>query len=163
MERRKYSWPFIWKIFEKKFHEIPKIKTWICHSSSTTYIALTLYLDFSGGSDSKESACSAGDTGLIPGWGRSPGEENSNPLQNSCLENSMDGGAWQAPIHGAAKSWTEWLTLLVIWAKAQCQIVLHPDWVKAISPQCRWLPRAKVNPLCTEKTLYIALYYLCKV
>ena len=45
-----------------------------------------------GGSDGKESACSAGDLGLIPGWERSPGE-NGNPLQYSCLENPMDGGA----------------------------------------------------------------------
>ena len=52
-----------------------------------------------GGSDSKESACSAGDPGLIPGLGRSSEEENGNPLQYSCLENSMDGGAWQATVH----------------------------------------------------------------
>ena len=45
---------------------------------------------FPGGSDSKESACNAGDPGSIPGLGRSPGEENGNPFQYSCLENSMD-------------------------------------------------------------------------
>ena len=45
---------------------------------------------FPGGSDSKESVCNAGDVGSIPGSGRSPGEENVNPLQCSCLENSMD-------------------------------------------------------------------------
>ena len=50
-----------WKIFGKKIHEIPKNTTLICHSSSTIYIALTLYLGFPGGSDSKESACNAGD------------------------------------------------------------------------------------------------------
>ena len=50
-------------------------------------------LGFPGGSDSKLSACNAGDPGLIPGSGRSPGEENGNPLQYSRLENSMDGGA----------------------------------------------------------------------
>ena len=44
---------------------------------------------------SKESACDAGDPGLIPGLGRSPGEENGNPLQYSCLENPMDRGAWR--------------------------------------------------------------------
>jgi len=42
---------------------------------------------------SKESACSTGDPGSNPGLGRSPGEGNGNPLQDSCLENSMDGGA----------------------------------------------------------------------
>jgi len=47
-----------------------------------------------GGSEVKASACYAGDLGLIPGSGRSPGEENGNPLQYSCLENPMDGGAW---------------------------------------------------------------------
>ena len=49
---------------------------------------------FPGGSDGKESNCSAGDPGLIPGLGRSPGEGNGNPLQYSCLEKPMDGGAW---------------------------------------------------------------------
>ena len=48
--------------------------------------------DFPGGSEVKESACSAGDLGLIPGLGKSPGEGNGNPLQYSYLENSMDGG-----------------------------------------------------------------------
>ena len=60
---------------------------------------------FLGGSDSKESACSAGDLGLIPGLGRSPGVGNGNPLQYSCLENSMDGGAWWATVHGVEKNW----------------------------------------------------------
>ena len=51
-------------------------------------------LDFPGGSDGKASAYNAGDLGSIPGSGRSPGEGNGNPLQYSCLENPMDGGAW---------------------------------------------------------------------
>ena len=50
-------------------------------------------LDFPGGSDDKESACNVGDPGLIPGSGRSPGEENGYPPQYSCQENSMDKGA----------------------------------------------------------------------
>ena len=58
------------------------------------------------GSDGKESACSVGDLGLIPGWGRSPGEGNGYPLQYSCLEKSMDREAWQATLHRVAKSWT---------------------------------------------------------
>ena len=57
--------------------------------------ALTIYLGFPGGSDSKESACSAGDMSLTPGSRRSPGEGNGNPLQHSGLENAMDRGAWQ--------------------------------------------------------------------
>ena len=66
----------------------------------------TEVLGFPGGSDHKESACSAGDAGLIPGSGRSPGEGNGNPLQYSCLENPIDRGAWQATVHGFTKSWT---------------------------------------------------------
>ena len=58
---------------------------------------------FPGDSDGKESACSAGDPGLVPGLGRSPGEGNGNPLQYSCLENPMDRGAWQATVHGVRK------------------------------------------------------------
>ena len=62
-----------------------------------------------GGSDSKESTCSAGDLGLIPGLGRSPGGGHGNPLQCSCLENPMNRGAWRATVHGVAKSRT-WLS-----------------------------------------------------
>ena len=61
---------------------------------------------FPGGSDGKESACKAGDSGSIPGLERSPGERNGNPFQYSCLENSMDRGASQATVHGVAKSQT---------------------------------------------------------
>ena len=62
--------------------------------------------NFPGGSDGKESACNAGDPGSIPGLERSPGEGNGTPLQYSCLENPMDGGAWQATVHGIIESWT---------------------------------------------------------
>ena len=61
---------------------------------------------FPGGSDGKESACNAGDLGSIPGLGRSPGGGHSSPLQYSCLENSMDRGAWQTTVRGVTKSWT---------------------------------------------------------
>ena len=54
----------------------------------------TGHLGFPGVSEVKASACNMGDLGSIPGLGRSPGEGNSNPLQYSCLENPMDGGAW---------------------------------------------------------------------
>ena len=56
--------------------------------------------------DPKASAYNAGNPGSIPGSGRSPGEGNGNPLQYSCLENSMDRGAWWATVHGVAKSQT---------------------------------------------------------
>ena len=63
-------------------------------------------LGFSGGSDSKESACNVGGLGSISGLGRSPGGRHSNPVQNSCLENPMDRGAWWATVHGVSKCWT---------------------------------------------------------
>ena len=63
-------------------------------------------LGFLDGSDSKESACNAGDLGSIPGLGSSPREGNDYPLQYSCLENSMDRGAWQATVHAVTKSQT---------------------------------------------------------
>ena len=61
---------------------------------------------FPGGSDGKESACTAGDLGLIPGLGRTPGEGNGNPHQYSCLEIPMVGGAWWVIVHGMEKSQT---------------------------------------------------------
>ena len=63
-------------------------------------------MDFPSSSDGKESACNAGDPGLIPGLGRSPGGGKGYPLQYSCLGNSMDEGAWWATVHGVTKSWT---------------------------------------------------------
>ena len=60
-----------------------------------------------GGLDGKASTCNAGDPGSIPGLGRYPGEGNGNPLQYSCPENSMDGGAWWATVHGVTKSQTQ--------------------------------------------------------
>ena len=67
-------------------------------------------LVFPGGSEVKVSASNVGDLGSIPESGRSPGEGNGNPLQYSCLENPMDGGAWWATVHGVAElDTTEWL------------------------------------------------------
>ena len=63
-------------------------------------------LGFTGGSEAKASASNAGDLGSIPGLGRSPGEGNGNPLQYSCLENPMDGGALWATVHRVVKSRT---------------------------------------------------------
>ena len=63
-------------------------------------------MDFPGGSNGKASACNAGDPGLSPGSGRSPGEGNGNPLQYSYLENPMDRGAWWATVLGVIKGQT---------------------------------------------------------
>ena len=61
-------------------------------------------MGFPGGSDGKESACNAGDPGSKPELARSPGEGNGNPLQYSCLKNSMDRGAWRATVHGVTEN-----------------------------------------------------------
>ena len=71
-----------------------------CGGSDTTYVSVKTY-----SSDSKESACNAGDLGSIPGLGRSPGEGNENPLQYSCLGNPKDRGAWQAIVQRVKQSW----------------------------------------------------------
>ena len=84
----------------------------LCHGSS--FILSSLWnkyfwiptVGFPGGSEVKASTRNAGDLGSIPGSGRSPGEGNDNPLQDSCLENPMDRGAWWATVHGVAKSRT---------------------------------------------------------
>ena len=65
---------------------------------------------FLGGTVVMNLPASAGEVGLIPGFRRSPEGGNSYPLQCSCLENSMDGGAWWATVHGVAKSWA-WLSM----------------------------------------------------
>ena len=61
----------------------------------------------------KASACNERDAGSIPGWARSSGGGHGHPLQHSCLENSMDRGAWRATVHGVAKSWTRLKRLIM--------------------------------------------------
>ena len=63
-------------------------------------------MGFPDGSDGKESACNAEDPDSIPGSERYPGEGNGNPFQYSCLDNSMDRGAWWAIVHEVTRSWT---------------------------------------------------------
>ena len=77
-----------------------------CLLSSVLYVHV---LGFLGGSAVKSicKAGAAGDTGSVPGLGRTPGRGNGNPLQYSCLENPMDRGAWPATVHGVAKSQTQ--------------------------------------------------------
>ena len=88
-------------------------------------LLITMPLGFPGGTDGKESACNAGDPGLSPRLGKSPGEGNGNPLQYSCLENSMDRGAWRATVHGLSESdMTEQLTLYLCCPECQNEILL---------------------------------------
>ena len=75
--------------------------------SQTQWKQLTTASNSMSGSNGKESACNAGHLGLIPGSGRYPGEDHGNPLQYSCLENPMDGGAWWTTVYGVAKSRTQ--------------------------------------------------------
>ena len=76
------------------------------------------------------SAGDAGDAGLIPGLGRSPGEGNGNPLQYSCLENSMDRGAWRAAVDGGSLSWTQRSTQECALPRHQVFIIEDPPVLK---------------------------------
>ena len=86
------------------------MRVYTCRHIYTTFphflYPLSIYPLITGGSDGKASACNVGDPGSIPGRGKSPGEGNGNPLQNSCLQNPMDGGAWKATVDGVAQSRT---------------------------------------------------------
>ena len=87
--------------------ELGKISEWSCWKKKRRTCLLGKKKNMStGGSGGKESAYSAGDQGSIPGLARAPGERNGTPLQYSCLENSTDGRAWWATVHGVAKSQT---------------------------------------------------------
>ena len=78
-----------------------------------------IVLGFPGGSDGKESTCNTGDLGLISVSGRCPREGNGYPLQYSCLENSMDRGAWWATVHGVSE--TDKIERLMLWFSLLCK------------------------------------------
>ena len=82
------------------------------------HIFIERYYVSGGGSAVKNPSDNAGDSSSIPGWGRSSGEGNGNPLQYFCLENSMDRGAWHATVHGVDKS-QKWLHS---WTTIMCQV-----------------------------------------
>ena len=93
---------------------------------------------FAGDSDNKESACSAGDPGLIPGSGSSLGEGNGYPFQYFCLENSMDRGAWRITVHGTAKRRTRpsnWAHTYTQYYKQRKKILTLFSWHENISPK----------------------------
>ena len=80
------------------------IQTFVNKVISLFFNTLSRFImGFPGGSEVKASASNAGDPGSFPGSGRYPGEGNGNPLQYSCLENPMDGGAWRATVHGSQR------------------------------------------------------------
>ena len=104
----------------KVMHLVPKSKTFYAHlfmQKHKVHIILFSWRPifqlkgFPGGSVGKESACKAGDQGSIPGSGRSPEEGNGNPLEYSCLENSIDRGAWWATVHGAVTRLSNWTAI----------------------------------------------------
>ena len=76
----------------------------ICFLDKVLSVRLTQVMGFPGGLVVKNTPANAGDAGLNPGSGRSPGDGNGNPLQYSCLENPMDRGGWWAQVHGVAQS-----------------------------------------------------------
>ena len=93
-----------WTIAENVLESKIEI-TWIL-STQVSFGKVLQLMGFPRWLDCKESACNAGDLGSIPASGRSPGRGNGNPLQYSCLENSIDRGAWWATVHGVTKSQT---------------------------------------------------------
>ena len=105
------SWvrPFFYHSFTLTLD--PAEHYWVCSSHCSLFGGDSCTsLGFPGGTRGKElptNAGNVGDSGLVPGWGRSPGGGQGNPLQCSCLENPMDRGAWWATVHGVAKSWTQ--------------------------------------------------------
>ena len=108
------------------------------HTTSIATAVLSVW-GFPGGSDGKQSACSTGDPGLIPGSDRFP-EGNDNPLQYSCLENSMDRGVWQATVHGVTNrtqpSDLHLKTFNVFFALQTMQIVIS-NWPEDYT-NCKW-------------------------
>ena len=93
-------------------------------------MSLLFKVRFTGGSEVKASASNAGDLGSIPGSGRSSGEGNGNPLQYSCLESPLDGGVWQATVHGVAKSRTRLSDFTFTYEKLWCCSVTK-SWTAA--------------------------------
>ena len=131
--------------------------------SLSQHTSLNTSMGFPGDSDSKEFASSA-DLGSIPGSGRSPGGKHGNPLQYSCLEYLMDGGAWWPLIHRAAKSWTrlKWLSMHVykhdyvlisrtanVMLQGTGELRLPISWLRRVS----WITH--MNPILSQRSLSV--------
>ena len=111
-------------------------------------------MSFPGSSDGKESVCNLGDQGLIPGLKRSPGEGNGSPLQCSCLENSVDRGAWRATVYGVTElDMTKRLTHLQ-------QGKYNPLSLGRIELRCQLLRVSSVMALSPVKVFLILYNFL---
>ena len=97
-------WEVFWKVYSRDVawsdSHVKKILLYMYNYFTLLY---TWNWGFTGGSVIRSLPTSAGDVGPIPGWGRTPGEGNGNPLHYSCLENPMDRADWRAAVHGSAK------------------------------------------------------------
>ena len=120
---------------------------WVESEKTKKSLPQVTLLGFPAGSDCKESACHAGDLGLIPGSGRYPGEGNGNPnpLPYSCLENPLDRGTWWVTVHGVTKSWT-WLKRLSISTMAHWFIIYN----NRLAYLCIWKKKSS-ELLCSLK------------
>ena len=109
---------------------------------------IAIFMGFLRGSDGKEFACNAGNPGAISGSGRSPGKGHGNSLQYSCLENSMDRGAWQAIVHGGRieSDMTEWLTYKHTHIHTAIFGLLEQHSGKELACQCRKCKRLRISP-----------------
>ena len=104
------------------------------------------------------TACNEGDQGFIPGSGRPPGEENGNTLQYSCLENSMDRGAWHATVHRVTKSQTGlWLTCSRLCAKLNIHAITKSFFFFLLFIEVQLLLQSCVSFCCT--TTWISYMY----
>ena len=114
---------------------------------------------FPGDSVVKNLPANAGDVGSISVWGRFPGEGNGNPLQYSCLENTMDRRAWKAVVHGVGKSWT-WLSLKQV--LFLYDITVYMFWFRFISFRVAKMYLSLYFPLLKQNIIdTYHLYDLC--
>ena len=115
-----------------------------------------IFEGFPGGSDSKEFACNVGDLGLVPGLGRYPGEGNGYPLKYSGLENSMDSRAWQATVHGFAKSRTRLSSF-------HFHFIFEPKMHVRILSCVAWPSSSleKVTLMCSFPLCLMTMYRVC--